>query len=606
MGSLLDCKIDQNFKQLEINREIRQENTKKVEKIMEKDNKIKLNKPKVNIKKDKIENKNINNFDDFIDDEIIINTDEEQSGQKKKTKDLNINNNKKKINNTNNTIFINNSNVTISNRNNKKKEEDKLKEAGNSDIKNEFNCFNSNEDNIELDELLNKVFSNNIKTSLNNSNNKNILTESIDKEYFDQLYSEQSQYNINTNQNLTENDEKIINKLKEIKDKINNKNKPKKKEIKYYTNQFQAIKIKHMSKSMNNKQIRKNIPAYRRHLKPSNYNLIFNSYSYDKNFGKLKKFNSNTYGNGSLENSFNKSISSSLLCRSVKDKFYNIYNKSYRSNRSNKNIIKKNSYVKRSRDTSNKYSKHQSYLNNSSLFNLSSNGAFNSQNIKLENKEKRLYNIVSKNAIKINKKQNNNTNNKSSEIRNKIIDTEKENIPKNENQIFYHQYRDIIEIDLPIKYNNESFINNKLSKSNVNNKIILNYNKLNNFNTSIILYDGILYKVIDKKNIGFKISKRYFQITKNCFRYYNDIDNAKTDIEKALVQFDIRHIKDIQIVNPDFLKDIKIDGKDIEFVFCIYLYQNDDFFVFAINNENYGKCVFNIIKLLINYYEDKK
>ena len=602
MGSLLDCKINPDFRQLEINKEISQENTKKVEKILEEDNKIKLNKPKINKKKDKIEN----NFDDFNDDEIIINTDEEQSGQKKKINDTNINNNKKNISKTNNTIFINNSNVTISNRNNKKEEADKLKEASNYDIKNEFNCFNSNEENIELDELLNKVFSNNIKTNLNNSNNRNLLTESIDKEYFDQLYSEQSQCNINIALNRSENDEKIINKLKEIKDKINNKNKPKKKEIKYNNNQFQTVKIKHMSKSMTNKQIRKNIPTYRRHLKPSNYNLVFNSYSYDRNFLKFKKFNSNTYGNGSSDNSFNKSINSSLLCRSVKDKFYTKYSRSNRSNQSNRNIIKKRSYVKRSREASNRYSAHQSYLNNSSLFNLSSNGAFNSQNNKIENKEKRLYNIVSKNAIKSNKILNNKNNNKLSEIKNKIIVAEKENIQKNENQIFYHQYRDIIEIDLPTLYNNESFINNKLSESNVNNKIILNYNKLNNINTSIILYDGILYKVIDKKNIGFKLSKRYFQITKNCFRYYNNIEDAKKEKEKALVQFDIRHIKDMQIVNPDFIKDIKINEKDIEFVFCIYLYQNDDFFVFAVNNENYGKCVFNIVKLLINYYEDKK
>ena len=159
---------------------------------------------------------------------------------------------------------------------------------------------------------------------------------------------------------------------------------------------------------------------------------------------------------------------------------------------------------------------------------------------------------------------------------------------------------------MPIKFNNESLINNKLAESNINNKIILNYNKLNNFNTSIILYDGLLYKVIDKKNNnGFKISKRYFQITKNCFRYYNDIDEAKNDNSKSLVQFDIRHIKDLQIVDHDFLKDIKIDKKDIEFVFCIYLYQNDDFFVFSVNNENYGNSVFKILNLLKNFYEDK-
>ena len=41
-------------------------------------------------------------------------------------------------------------------------------------------------------------------------------------------------------------------------------------------------------------------------------------------------------------------------------------------------------------------------------------------------------------------------------------------------------------------------------------------------------------------------------------------------------------------------------------VFCIYLNQNNDFFVFAVNNENFGKSVFNVLNLLKNYYEDKK
>ena len=92
---------------------------------------------------------------------------------------------------------------------------------------------------------------------------------------------------------------------------------------------------------------------------------------------------------------------------------------------------------------------------------------------------------------------------------------------------------------------------------------------------------------------------------KNCFRYYNKINKEKSE-EKPLVQFDIRHIKDLQIIDNDFLSEYKIENKDIEMVFCIYLNQNDDFFVFAVNNENLGKSVFDMLNLLKNYYEDKK
>ena len=613
MGSFFECKVGPNFHEVEVSEEILTEEPKNENQRPSLKNQNPENK---NNNKDNKNPKNIN------DEDIIINTDEEQTDKKKKLESKLNNNTKETKKNISNTIYINNSNVTISNRKDKENEnEDKLKELNNQEIKNEYNCFNTNEENLELDEILNNVFHNNIKTSITNSNNKNFLTESeIDKDYFDQLYSEQSQCNININNNTTnnrnENDEKIINKLKEIKDKINNKNTKNntknntnnKKKISKYNTEYHTLKVNNMSKSMNNKQIRKNIPTYRRYNKTNNYNFVFNSFTLDKNSGRFKKFSYNSYGTGSisLENSFNKSLCSSLLGKSARETFY----KGNHENNSKKSFLrKKNSMVGGTRETPGRFSTHQSYINNSSLFNMSSSNALNTQYN--NNKEKRLYNIVSKNAIrnndsKLRSKSNLNITKPDMTTKMKNTDSDKDNKSKNESQLFYHQYRDIIEVDLPIIYNNESFINNKLAESNINNKIILNYNKLNSLNTSIILYDGLLYKVIDKKNKGFKISKRYFQITKNCFRYYNDIINAKNDNEKALVQFDIRHIKDIQIINHDFLADIQIDEKNIEFVFCIYLYQNDDFFVFAVNNKNYGNSVFNVINLLRNYYEDKK
>jgi hypothetical protein len=570
MGSFLDCKVEPNFTKFEISKEIRNN------KELKKDNKLKINKRKLNKKKYKEDNNYINYHEDLNDEEIIINTDEEQSEIREKTKDTstkdNIKDNKKDLNNK---IFI--SNINANNKRNKKKE-DKKKETYNSEIKNDYNCFNSNEENMELDELLNKVFSNNIKTTYNNNNDKILLTESeIDKEYYEQLYSEQSQYNLNANKYINENDQKIIKKLKEIKDKITNKNNPIRKNKLKYNKNFNTVKPKPTSKSMNNKQIRNNIPNYRKHIKSSNHNLVRNSLTFDKNYLHFKKFNYNNGATGyfSLENSFNKSICSSILGKSTFYKPSNI-------GCINKSVNKKKTVGKRSRAFSN-YSLQQSYLNNSSIFNISSSVLMN-QNNKI-NKEKNLYKIVSNNIIKNYNK--------------------KENKKDNDSLFYYHQYRDITEVDLPSKYNEQSLINNILLESNINDKIIFNYNKLNDLNTSIIIYDGIIYKVIDKKNIGFKLSKRYFQLTKNCFRYYYEIEFAKNNNE-PLVQFDIRHIKDLQIISHDFLNNIKINEKYIEFVFCIFLFQNDDFFVFAFNNENYGNSVFNILNLLKNYYEDKK
>ena len=596
MGTLLDCRVDNNFPKLEINEEISKELKKKDEsKDKSKNLTIRLNSHDKKYKKNKIKNNITNNTNNDDDDMIIINTDEEKSNvdaEKNVKNKMKINNNKKKINNT---IFINNSNVTISQRK-EKKEKEELNE-----IKSDFNCVNSNEDNIELDEILNNVFNNNKNSSLNYFNNRNLFTESdidynYNKDYFDQLYTEQSQIKMDINP-LNENDEKIIKKLNQLKEKINNKNKPQKKNKKdRYKFSFNPVKVQRTI-SMANKQIKKNIPSYRKNRG------FFNSISFNQNdhFSKFKAFNYSHYGfnTNTLGNSFNKSLYSSLMCESVKDHFYDVNSKNNFINN-----IYEDKYIKYSKETPSIYSMQKSYFNNSSMNQTSSNG-FNSQT--KTKKYKSLYRVVAnkKRKMKPNTKI---LHNKNSKIKKNLIKfdlkKELENDEKH-NNILYHQYRDIIEIILPNNFLEESIVDNRIYDiSELNkNKVILNYNKLSKFKTSTILYDGIVYKVSDKKDKGFKLSKRYFQISKNCFRYYNSFENKEG---KPLVQFDIRHIKDLQIIENDFLMEYKVDNRDIEMVFCIYLNQNNDFFVFAVNNENLGKSIFDFLSLLKNYYEDKK
>ena len=585
MGSFFDCRVDPDFTLMEISEEITKKNEKK--NPLNKSENINIENRKIKLKK----NKKLNNKGNVInteDEDIIINTDEEKSINGKENTIKNNKNIKGKNKKINNTIFINNSNVTIS-----QGKEKKINEEIN-EIKQDFKCFNTNEDNIELDEFLNNVFTrnsnNNKANSLCYTNNKNVFTESdidynYNKEYFDQLYSEQSQIKLGIN-TLNENDEKIIKKLNKLKEKINNKNKPKEKHKNYHKFKFEFNPIKaQRTISMTNKQIKKNIPSYRKNSK------VFNSISFGKNNFR-RKYKVYTFNN--TENSFNKSLYNSLMFESVKGN--NIYNSANSNNFSN-NIIE---------GTRSIYSLQKSYFNNSSINQNSSNG-FNKKN-KIQ-KGKKLYNVVSK-KIKNKSTSKNNKKEKTKIIENidkiEIIDIKKEIEQENNyNNFLYHEYRDIIEIILPNNFFKESVVNNKIygiSDSNKK-KVVLNYNKLNNYNISVILYDGILYKVNDKKNNGFKLSLRYFQITKNCFRYYNTFEKRE---EKPLVQFDIRHIKDLQIIENDFLNEYKIDNKDIEMVFCVYLYQNDDFFVFAVNNENFGKNVFDILNLLKNYFEDKK
>ena len=584
MGAFLDCRVENDFPKLEINEEISKELQKKPKNIR---NNINM-RHKKNMKLNNITNKT-NDEDDMI----IINTDEEKSDnnndKENKRKNNTKNNKDKKINNT---IFINNSNVTISQR-----KEKKLTEELN-EIKNDFNCYNSNDDNIELNEILNNVFNNNKVNSIS-YNNRNLFAETdidynYNKEYFDQLYTEQSQIKLDINPR-NENDEKIIKKLNKLKEKINNKNKPKEKNKKYkYKFEFNPVKV-HRTISMTNKQIKKNIPSYRKDRG------FFNSISFNKNhhFRRFKDYSYSQVGlsNNLLGNSFNKSLYSSLMFESVKENFYNTQSNNLSNN------INEDLYLRNSRKTPSIYSMQKSYFNNSSI-NQTSSGGINSQ-IK-NSKQKSLYKVISKKMR--NKSKSKTSQKKSQKTKENLIKFDlKKEMEKDENNnknLLYHQYRDIIEIILPNNFNEESIVNNKIYDifDSNRNKAILNYNKINKFKASTILYDGILYKVTDKKNNGFKLSKRYFQIMKNCFRYYYSLEKQ----EKPLVQFDIRHIKDLQIIENDFLLEYKIDNRDIEMVFCIYLNQNNDFFVFAVNNENFGKSVFDILNLLKHYYEDKK
>ena len=228
-------------------------------------------------------------------------------------------------------------------------------------------------------------------------------------------------------------------------------------------------------------------------------------------------------------------------------------------------------------------------LNIPTLKDISSNKLLVEKKIKNKN----LYNIITQNIIK--EETNNNKN--SSDINN--ID-----------QILLLKYRDAFDIDISSINVKESLIDKDLLESNINNKIIINFSKLENISLSQILFDGNIYKVVDntsnKSQKKFKIMERYFQLKKNCFRYFNNIQLAKYNKDKPLVQFDIRHIKDLKIIDSKIFDEYDLNEKKIAFSFAIFLNQNSDFFVFVLDNKDFGNSLFGLLNLLKNYYEDKK
>lgn len=202
---------------------------------------------------------------------------------------------------------------------------------------------------------------------------------------------------------------------------------------------------------------------------------------------------------------------------------------------------------------------------------------FYKQNISFGDKEEKLLcNKKIKNCVFNLQQKNNNPKNKSCNKNNNFI---KVRIPFNGTQI------------CPILINYST-----------NNLFILNYNNINKFNDKSILYDGNIYKIINEQNHHTKLILRYFQITKNCFRYYNNIYSVLIYNEKPLVQFDIRDIQDIEIINIDSLN--KSEESKIEFIFSINLINNKDFFIFATDDKEFGMNIVNVLNLLINYYEE--
>ena len=142
-----------------------------------------------------------------------------------------------------------------------------------------------------------------------------------------------------------------------------------------------------------------------------------------------------------------------------------------------------------------------------------------------------------------------------------------------------------------------------LSTSN-NNRLTLSYKILAQTDNSLILYDGTLLKIQHTKT-GYKIVSRYFQITKNCFRYYNSIhctQSLNSQMMKPLVQFDIRHVADVHISTNTMLK-YKYERIAFSFVICLD-YSDSDVFEFGVDDPNFGVDFIKVLTLIMNYHDD--
>jgi len=160
----------------------------------------------------------------------------------------------------------------------------------------------------------------------------------------------------------------------------------------------------------------------------------------------------------------------------------------------------------------------------------------------------------------------------------------------------------IIKIKIPFK---GTQINHKLLNSSVNDIFNLNYNMLSKLSDKAILYDGNIYKVINSKKDESNFVLRYFQITKKTFKLYNNIHSLLMTNEKPLEEFNIKYIRDIEIIDIKLLIKEKEETK-IKFVFVINMVENINFYIFALSDIEVGNNIIQILNFIKKYSDKEK
>ena len=163
--------------------------------------------------------------------------------------------------------------------------------------------------------------------------------------------------------------------------------------------------------------------------------------------------------------------------------------------------------------------------------------------------------------------------------------------------------KDIIKVKILFK---GTQINKTLLNNSVNNIFILNYNLLSKISYNSILYDGNIYKVTNTKKGESKLIMRYFQITKLYFKYFNSVQSLLLPNNKPLDFFEIKKIKNIEIIDINLLKNKNKNDQKIKFAFVVNLIENINFFIFATNDRELGMNVINILNLIKKYFDDGK
>ena len=610
MGKILECGGSKTFQNLEQCHEIQGEFKKSP---------LCYLKPPLNNKE--INNKNKNNnikkaiLDDQENELNVINYNNEEFCQGKNNDKTNLVNNEKEsyIDKVMDSIKLKKSRLNKSFGKIKKKEKSQSFRKINNllEIKDENSSkkFISNDIvNIELKNGNNKRLNyNNTDININNKSNEN---KKIKKEIdVSQIKNRKLKKNVNQ-ENLKQNNNRIINNIFK-----NEKNR----QMNYISfNKINTNKILDMfEKNKEPKKFEPKKEINKRKIKKQNKTIKRNkSYQIIKSFKKSENMISSK-----VRNSFKEKKGNYVFTPKIKAKFpLHMRNKNQEEST---NESRRKTYLTTGNNSPKSINDKYFKRNEENIFNNLKNASKNNNTFGSNNSKKNFYKFIphnksekylnpfislQKNKDSVNEQEKNlfDFNLGFSKIKrkynsNNIINHYKKDTNENEFLTKNIVNKDIIKVKIAIK---GTQINQTLLNSSVNNIYILNYNILSKISNKAVLYDGNIYKVINSKKGETKLVLRYFQITKLYFRYYNCVQSLVLPNIKPLEFFEIKKIKNIEIIDINLLKD-KNEFK-IKFSFVINLEENINFFIFATNDREIGMNIINILNLIKKYNDEEK
>ena len=610
MGKILECGGSKTFQNLEQCHEIQGEFKKSP---------LCYLKPPFNNKEINNKNKNNNIKKAIIDDQEnelnVINYNNEEFCQGKNNDKTNLVNNEKEsyIDKVMDSIKLKKSRLNKSFGKIKKKEKSQSFRKINNllEIKDENSSkkFISNDIvNIELKNGNNKRLNyNNTDININNKSNEN---KKIKKEIDgSQIKNRKLKKNVNQ-ENLKQNNNRIINNIFK-----NEKNR----QMNYISfNKINTNKILDLfEKNKEPKKFEPKKEINKRKIKKQNKTIKRNkSYQIIKSFKKSENMISSK-----VRNSFKEKKGNFIFTPKIKAKFpLHMRNKNQEEST---NESRRKTYLTTGNNSPKSINDKYFKRNEENIFNNLKNASKNNNTFGSNNSKKNFYKFIphnksekylnpfislQKNKDSVNEQEKNlfDFNLGFSKIKrkynsNNIINHYKKDTNENEFLTKNIVNKDIIKVKIAIK---GTQINQTLLNSSVNNIYILNYNILSKISNKAVLYDGNIYKVINSKKGETKLVLRYFQITKLYFRYYNCVQSLVLPNIKPLEFFEIKKIKNIEIIDINLLKD-KNEFK-IKFSFVINLEENINFFIFATNDREIGMNIINILNLIKKYNDEEK